>query len=139
MHPWRQSVSSWPWAVSLLKGELNSFLHGCHHLSSLASTDLVPLVLSFQLTQCSSGMHPPCNWEFNAHLRTTPHVCQALCHIPGPHFTPPQDTHKPTVLLGLWRASLSEMSLLELCCELLSTHIKGKPRKEALYKLLLFG
>ena len=43
------------------EGRSELVLCGCHHPSS-ASTDLVPLVLSFQLTQCSSGMRPPCNW-----------------------------------------------------------------------------
>lgn len=105
MHPWRQSVSSWPWAVSLSKGDLNSFLHGWNHPSSSAFTDLVPLVLSFQLTQYSSGMHPPCNWEFNSHLRTIPLVHQPHGFASIPTAKPIQTEAiciRPPSLAFLW-------------------------------------
>lgn len=86
MHPWRQSAPGLGQPLS--KGETNSFLRSGHHPSSSASKDLVPLVLSFQLTQCSSGMHPPCNWEFKSHLRTIPLVHQ-------PHGIASTPTAKP--------------------------------------------
>ena len=105
MHPWRQSVSSWPWAVSLSKVELNSFLRGWNHPSSSASTGLVPLVLSFQLTQCSSGMHPSCKWEFNSHLRTIPLVHQPHDFASIPTTKPIQTEAiciRPPSLAFLW-------------------------------------